>query len=409
MKKVLRSLCVLCALALLYAGPPSLIAIRNVRVVTVSGPVIEKGSVLLKDGLIEAVGADVKIPPAAWVIDGERLTVYPGLIDGLSTVGMPEKAPDAASWLRAADQLNPADARIEKERGWGFTSAAVFPTKGIFAGQGAVVNLGGAKAGEMIVAARAGEYATLTTSGSFTLFPHSLMGVMAYIRQVYLDAGHYRLAQARYARTPSGTPRPEYDRVLEGVLESPRVLLPASRAVELDRMIRFAQGLKQPTVLYGGQEAYAAADLVKKAGVPLLVSLKWPERPKDSDPDQVDSMRTLEFREKAPSSPAALAKAGAKFALYTDGLKNGREWKKAIKRALDAGLAPSDAVRAMTLSAAEIYGVADRLGSIDKGKIANLVVTDGELFREKTQVKYLFIDGVKYEPVPETAEEKAAQ
>ena len=405
MNKVLRTLCFLCALASLYAGPPTLIAIRNARVVTVSGPVIEKGSVLLKDGLIEAVGAEVKIPPAAWVIDGERLTVYPGLIDGLSTVGMPENAPATTSWVRAADQLSPGDARIEKERGWGFTSAVVFPAKGIFAGQGAVVNLAGAKAGEMIVAAPAGEYATLATSGSFGVFPGSLMGVMAHIRQVYLDAEHYRLARERYARTPVGAKRPEYDRALEGVLESPRVLLPASRAVELDRMIRFARGLKQPTVLYGGQEAYAAADLVKRGGLPLLVSLKWPEKAKDSDPDVVDSMRTMEFREKAPSSPAALVKAGVKFALYTDGIKSGPELMRAMKRALEAGLEPLDAVRAMTLWAAEIYGVADRMGSIDKGKIGNLVVTDGELFREKTQVKYLFIDGVKYEPAPEVPEE----
>jgi imidazolonepropionase-like amidohydrolase len=159
--------------------------------------------------------------------------------------------------------------------------------------------------------------------------------------------------------------------------------------------------LKTKTVLYGGHEAWRSADILARRGVPILVSLKWPERVKDADPEEQDPLRVLELRDRAPQTPAALAKAGARFAFYSDSLENPKDAVKAVKRAIDAGLAPSDAIRALTLAPAEIYGVTDRLGSIEKGKIANLVVTDGDLFQDKTKIKYIFVDGVKFEPAPE--------
>jgi len=227
------------------------------------------------------------------------------------------------------------------------------------------------------------------------------MGVLAYIRQIYLDADHYRLAKEMYNRNPRGMKRPAYDRALEGVLDSPRALLPVARAIDIDRLARFAPELKMKAVFYGGHEAYRAVDRLKASGIPLLVSLKWPERARDANPDEYETLHTLELREKAPSTPAALAKAGVRFAFYSDGMASPRDVIKAVKKAFDAGLTQADAVRACTLSAAEIYGVAARLGSVEKGKIANLVVTDGDLFQDKTSVKYIFIDGMKYEPVPE--------
>ncbi len=187
---------------------------------------------------------------------------------------------------------------------------------------------------------------------------------------------------------------------MEGLLESPRLLLPADDAKQLDRMLRFAAELKRPAVLYGGHEAYKVADLMAKSSVPLLINLKWPEKPKDADPDQQESFRTLELRDRAPSSPAALEKTGAHFAFYSGGTP-AKDLRKAVKRAIDAGLTESAAVRALTLSAAEIYGVADRVGSIEPGKIANLLVVKGNLFDEKAKIQYVFIDGVKYEPAPE--------
>ena len=424
----------LAAASLTYAQAPGPIALRGARVVTVSGPVLEKGTVLLRNGLIEAVGENLDLPKDAWVVDAQGVTVYPGLIDALSTVGLPETPaqttpraeanaapatsrfgaqepampleqgpefrPFTTTWVRAADLLNPADRHIEETRSAGFTSVVTFPSTGIFAGEGAFLNLSGEKQGRMVVASPTGQYVTLTAHG-FGTYPGSLMGVIAYIRQVSFDADHYKLEMQAYASHPVGRKRPNYDRAVEGLLESPRLLLPADNAKQLDRMIRFAAELKRPAVLYGGHEAYKIADRVAKSGVPLLVSLKWPEKPKDADPDQEESFRTLELRDRAPSSPAALEKAGARFAFYSGGTA-AKDVRKALKRAIDAGLTEAAAVRALTLSAAEIYGVADRVGSIAPGKIANLLVVKGSLFDEKAKIQYVFIDGVKYEPVPET-------
>src|SRR5439155_15375705 len=130
-------------------------------------------------------------------------------------------------------------------------------------------------------------------------------------------------------------------------------------------------------------------------------SLRWPEPPRDANPDDEVTFRALETRDRAPSAPALLKKAGVPFALYSDGLDQPRDLQRAVKKAIDGGLSREDAVRALTLSAAEIYGVADRLGSIEKGKIGNVIVTRGDLFDDRTKIEMIFVDGKKYTPVPE--------
>jgi hypothetical protein len=421
-------------------------AIRNARIVTVSGPVIAKGTVVIRKGLIEAVGENAAVPADAWVVEGDGLTVYPGLIDALTTVGIaslataapagngrgaagnqagaaaatpvvrsmgPEDRPRTTSWALAADEIVETDRRIPIVRGAGITTTATFPIRGIFGGQGALIDLmSDEKPARMVVASPIGQYASLTGGGGGggggrggAGFPGSLMGVISYIRQIYLDLDHYEAVKAAYARDPRGMQRPEYDRALEGIAASKRLLLPANRLVEVDRMLHLAAELKQNTVLYGGLEAYRpeVAELLKKYNTPLLVSLKFPVRAADADPDEPGTLRVLEQRDKAPSAPAALQKAGVKFAFYSDGIEQPRDLQRAVKKAIDAGLSRENALRALTLSPAEIYGVADRTGSIEKGKIANLVVTRGDLFDDATTVQMIIVDGRKYEPAPQAA------
>jgi hypothetical protein len=433
MKSVLLAAVWITALAV--AETPSAVAIRNARIVPVSGPMIAKGTVVIRNGLIADVGEGVAVPADAWVIDGEGLTVYPGLIDGLSTLGMggataaptgtmpagggraalaaaaggasgppargPEDRPMTTSWLKAADQVKTTDRRLELARNVGFTSAVTFPKTGIFAGQGAVINLGAERNEDMVIVPSAGQYVTMAANSFGGGFPSSLFGTMAYIRQIYLDAGRYKRVKAQYDASPRGLPRPEYDRALEGVIESPRILVPADSVIQIKRMIKFTAELKQPTILYGMHEAYNAPEVVKASGLPVLVSLHWPEKPRDGDPDEHDSLKTLELRDLAPTTPAALAKQGVLFGFYSDNVDAPRDWFRDIKKAMDHGLSAADALKALTLNVAQIYGVADRLGSIEKGKIANLVVTSGELLQARPPVKMVFIDGVKYEPTPE--------
>jgi imidazolonepropionase-like amidohydrolase len=442
--KLITALILCCVIALAESHPA--VAISNAKIVTVSGPVIARGTVVVRNGLIEAVGENVPVPADAMLVEGEGLTVYPGLIDGLSTWGQPYAAPAAivtggrgaatttttappaaavpaaapargpedrpatTSWLKVADEVTFTDRRIESARSAGFTTAVTFPTRGIFAGQGAIIDLlSDARPGEMVLVPAAGQYISLPRGGGLGGggmgggFPSSLMGAISYIRQIYLDAAHYQLVKDAYAKDPRGIERPVYDRALEGVLESKRILLPANRMVEMDRMLRFAAELKQPAVLYGGREAFRpeAAALLKKFNAPVLLSMRWPEKPRDADPEDVESLRTLETRDKAASAPMVLQSAGVKYALYSDGLDQPRDLQRAVKKAIDAGLSREDAIRALTLSPAEIFGVADRLGSIEKGKIGNLVVTRGDLFDDRTKVEMILVDGRKYAPAPD--------
>ena len=406
--------------AVVWAEVPSGMAIRNARVVTVSGAVLPKATVLIRDGLIEAVGADLAVPGDAWLIEGEGLTVYPGLVDALSTLGQvtpvvggpptapgplargPEDRPRTFSWERVADKLRANDPRVETARGLGFTSVATFPASGIFAGQGAVMNLADARPSRIVVQSTAGQYVTLSAGGrggGGGGFPSSLMGVISYIRQCYLDLDYYKQAKAAYDRDPKGRTRPEYDRALEGLAESPRLLMPAMSLAEIDRVVRFAQELKVPAVLYGLHEGYRAAEMLKASGFPVIVSTKWPTRAADADPDAVETTRALETRAKAASTPAMLAKSGVKFAFSSDG-QTTAEMLGGVRKAMRMGLSETDALRALTLSPAEIFGVADRMGSIEKGKIANLVVTRGELLSERPRIEYVIVDGVKYLPPP---------
>jgi imidazolonepropionase-like amidohydrolase len=424
------------ALALYAAGAargeePRYFAIRNAHIVPVSGPEIKSGTVVIAKGLIVAVGEKVTIPPEAWVIEGRGLTVYPGFVDALSDLGLgggapagpggggagggpgrgqmqaqpvsqgPQDRPATTPWVDAADELKPDDKRLETWRNAGFTSALATPMTGIFAGQGAVVNLAGDRAGEMVVAAPVALLVTLQPPRGFGGFPDSLMGVLSYVRQVYLDANWYHQAEAVYNAHPQGLERPAYDRteiVIDEALHAARpVLLPANTAQEVHRALVLADRIGARAVIYGGQQGYAAADELAAAKVPVLVNLKWPEKEKDSDPEAEEVLRELRFRDRAPSSPAALQKAGVKFAFYLEGTGSPKDALKNAKKAIDAGLAKDAALRAFTLSAAEILGVGDRLGSIQAGKIANLVVADGDLFNEKTKVKMTFVDGRRYE------------
>src|SRR5215475_10253971 len=227
------------------------------------------------------------------------------------------------------------------------------------------------------------------------------MGVLGYVPQVWLDTDWSTKAQAGYEKNPRGLARPRYDRVeasLADALEDHAiVLIPANNAVQLRRALELVDRWHVNGVLYGGQTAYELPNEIAAKKLSVLVDLKWPEAEKDADPDELPSLRTLRFRDKAPGAPAALAKAGVKFAFYDGGLSAPKDVLKAAKKAIDAGLTPDAALRAMTLSPAEIFGVADRLGSVENGRIANLVVTEGDIFDEKVKIKHVFVDGHRFE------------
>src|SRR2546421_3069161 len=436
-KRILRCVSAVCFVplfALLCAAPPVLaqggepqyFAIRGAKVVPVAGPLMENATIVISRGLITAVGKDIAIPAEAWVVDGKGLTVYPGLIDSFTDVGLPvtppasseggprrsqegahgpEDRPYSTPWRSAADDATLSDKRIETWRNGGFTTVVSSPKGGIFPGQAAVLDLAGERAGDLVVKSPVAIPVTFQTSGGFGGgFPSSIMGTLAYIHQVWLDTEWSIKAQATYEKNPRSVARPRYNRteaaLAEALEDHAQVLIPANNAIQLRRALELVDRWKVKDAtyaIYGGQMAYEVAPEIATKKLPVLVNLKWPEAEKDADPEDKPSLRTLRFRDRAPSSPGALAKAGVKFAFYSGGITSPKDTLKGAKKSIDAGLAPDAAIRALTLSAAEIFGVADRVGSIENGKIANLVVTDDDLFEEKTKIKMVFVDGRRFE------------
>jgi amidohydrolase family protein len=427
------SLLAVCQPASLRAqgGEPRYFAIRGAKVIPVSGAPIENATILISRGVISAVGKDLTIPDEAWVIDGKGLIVYPGLFDAFTDVGIagaappsaeessgsgshrppqgarasgPEDRPGSTAWRNAADEVSLGDKRIESWRSAGFTTVVSAPTGGFVPGQAAVLDLEGDRSGDLTVKSPVAIPLNLKPSGGFgSGFPDSLMGVLGYVHQLWIDTDWLARAEALYDKNPRGIERPRYDRnsaaLADALAEHALVMIPANNSVQLRRALVLVDRWNVPAaVIYGGQMSYEVAPEIASKKLPVLVNLKWPEAEKDADPDDQPSLRTLRFRDRAPSSPAALAKAGVKFAFYSGGISTPKDIVKAAKKSIDAGLAPDAALRALTLSPAEIFGVSDRLGSIDKGKIANLVVTDGDIFEEKTKIKIVFVDGRKFEP-----------
>ena len=414
---------------LAQGGEPQYFAIRGAKVVPISGPAIDDATVVVGRGVILAVAKDAAIPADAWVIEGKGLIVYPGLIDAFSDVGIPpatlapgaagaprhigelargpEDRPNSTPWRNAADEVSLTDKRIETWRNAGFTTVVSSPKDGFFPGQAAVLDLGGERAGDLVVKSPVAIPVSIKPLGSFGRgFPDSLMGVLGYEHQVLIDTEWLTKADAAYEKNPKGIARPRYDRasaaLADALEDHALVLLSGNSALEIRRALELTDrwslsAMKVNAAIYGGQAGYEMASEIAAKNVAVLVDLKWPEKEKDSDPDDVPSLRTLRFRDLAPSTPAALVKAGVKFAFYSGATSIPKDLFKAVKKSIDAGLPPDAALRALTLSPAEIYGVADRLGSIEKGKIANLVVADGDLFNEKTKIKMVFVDGRRFE------------
>jgi imidazolonepropionase-like amidohydrolase len=411
-------------------------AITNARIVTVSGPTIERGTVVIRDGLIAAVGANVVAPADARVIDGNGLTVYPGLIDSNTSLGIPQPTPSPtatpavvgfggprpqASPLSALnssqpaglqpevlveDFIKPGGDQIESARQMGITTALSAPRQGIWMGQSALINLAGDSTQEMIVRSPVALHVGFTPLRSGT-YPNSLLGVFSVLRQMMLDAGRYREAQQAYARSPRGMRRPEPDRslaallpVLDGTLP---VVMYADSEREISRALDLAEEFKRRAVIAGGLESWKLADRLRERNVPVLLSLNFPRRTTTAMPEaDPEPLRVLRERVEALKTASKLAAARVRFAFQSGAMTNTTEFYPNISRAIENGLTREAALRALTSSAAEILGVGDRLGTIEVGKIANLTVTRGELFTRTPTFAYVFIDGRSIDLKPVT-------
>ena len=412
-------------------------SITNARIVTVSGPTIEKGTIVIRDGLIEAVGANAKSPADAQVFDGTGLTVYPGFFDALTNIGVqvqtpvirPAGGPGGGAAVAAAaataspsnsnypaglrpelvvaEDLRGGDAQFEVNRNAGFTTVLTVGRTGIFNGQSALINLAGDSTSTVIVKSPFAEHISFGTIPG--QYPGSLLGTFSALRQMLLDAQRLQEVQKMYAASSKGMKRPEADKSLEALIpvlnRQMPVVFNANREIEIVRALDLAKEFNLNAIIAGGQEAWKLADRLKAQKVPVLLSLNFPKRTASASAEaDAESMDLLRFRAETPKGPSRLAQAGVKFAFQSGGMISVGDFVANAGKAVDSGLSKDEAIRAMTLASAEILGVDDRLGSLQEGKIANLTVTKGDIFAKDKRITHVFVDGKVFEqkelPIP---------
>jgi imidazolonepropionase-like amidohydrolase len=393
-------------------GPQGTFAIRGGHIVTVSGADIPNGIVVISGGKITAVGAGVAVPSGATVIDATGLMVYPGMIETGSSVGLSEIGQGAVATVDISEVgsfnpnaqafygIDPHSAHIGVARVVGITTVVSRPTGGIMSGQAALMNLAGDTPPKMAVIPKLALVIELPRSGfggrGFARAaavqgpPADASRVrqaqMDSLRAMLHDAEAYGKAQAAYAKDKT-LPRPAHDIILESMLPALAgqmpVIFPADRANDIRDAVTFAEEMHLKPIILGAQEAPAVAAFLKQHNAPVIVTavMKLPSR--EDDPYDVNF-----------SIPAKLAAAGVTFAISTgDKGSEIRTLPYNAGMAAAHGLSKSDALKSVTLWPAQIFGVGSRMGSIDVGKMANIVVTTGDLLEANIDTKYLFIDG----------------
>lgn len=392
-------------------APPATYVIRNARIVTLAGADIEGGTIVLRNGRIEAVGAGVNVPAGAVEIDARGLVVYPGMMDAGTNMGLVEisavnatvdnaEVGDMNPNAQAIVAVNPHSANIDVTRVNGITSVVTMPQGGVISGQAAVINLNGTTPREMAVVPAAAlviEFPRVATGGGFGQQAAQAANIneamttrdrrIEELRKMLHDAEAYGRAHAAYA-LDNRLPRPDTDVVLAALVPYVRgerpVLMRAEREREIRAAVRFADEMKLKPVIVGGADAWKVATLLKERNVPVIVQGVIEQVPLRED-DAYDVLY---------ENAARLHQAGVRFCISTaDSGAHVRDLPYHAGMAAAFGLPRAEALKAVTLYPAQIMNVADRLGSIERGKLANLVITDGDLLEARTNVRYLFIEG----------------
>jgi imidazolonepropionase-like amidohydrolase len=444
MKHRLLSLtCVLAAIITFAVAPqadgPHIYAIKGAKLVTATAAPIANGTIVIRNGVIDAVGANVTAPTDAMLIDGTGMTVYPGLIDMGNGAGLDAAPPAAPATFRtteeaerfkrsvilrpeleAAKVLRPDAAELSRLAATGVTTVLATPTSGLFKGQSALVNVtapadepqigsvADPRRGLQVVRTPVALHVSLALSGGGRGggggYPVSLLGSIAFVRQSFLDAQHQQLEKQRYEKAKNGGARPVFDPSLDAIQSALARTLPVAFEADLSREIlralNMAKEFKLDPVITGAREADQVIADLKSQNARVIYNLDYPSRSRALAPDADEPVRDLRARAQAPKTPAALEKGGILFAFSSEGVQQPRDFVRNAARAVKEGLAADAAVRALTINAAKIAGAGDRLGSLEKGKIANVIVTDGDLFEDRTRVVHIFVDGRKVDPEP---------
>lgn len=404
-------------------------AITNINIIQAPGRRMDLGTIVIKNGLIVSVGKNLILPPEAIVIKADSMFVYAGFIDGLTRSGVSKPKddnkdkvkdpgnppPDRAGINPQQDVrvfLNSSDKALEELRNVGFTVAQVVPHGNLLPGQAALVLTGAPSTDAMLLSRRTALYSELTGSGS--VYPNTLLGVMAKWRELYRQAAQAKSYESLYASNRVGLERPVADKTLEAfypvIDQKIPVLFRSEKLLEMHRILSLKTDLGFPLIIADVKEGWPIINKIKSSGAKVFLSLDLPEEGKkekvkkedeslSKTPAQVEKegleKRKAEAISNYTSQAANFYKAGVPFGFSSMSVKP-KDIPSNLRRMIAAGLSEDAALASLTTMPAQLLGLSDRLGTIDNGKMANLVVTDKSYFNEKAKVKFVFVDGVLY-------------
>lgn len=381
--------------------------IQHAKIFTLAGAPIERGSIVIEGGRITAVGATVTVPAGAEIVNGEGLQVYPGLFDSVTRLGLTEIGAVSATndyaeiggvnpQLVAASAINPVSDHIPVARAAGITHAISTPDGGLISGQASAIHLDGWTVEEMAIApsvALAVNWPSLGGGGGFDFATFTQRrrsfadAKQEYEKQVReLEGWLDRARQYQQATAKPVNGGPARDLKLEAllpVLSGARPLLvTANSERDIRNAIAFCEKQKIRMILAGATDAYRVAAFLAEKKVPVILG---PTQDLPSREDEPYDIRN--------TTPGVLQKAGVLFALATFNSSDSRTLPVEIGNAVSYGLSQEDAVKAITINPARIFGLDRQLGTLEVGKLGNLIVTTGDPLEIRTQVKYLFIKG----------------
>lgn len=392
-------------------------ALVHARVVVRPGTVLEDTTIVVRDGHIVSVAAGGAAPEGARVHDCTGLTVYAGLVEAHLAVDAPFAASDTPTdhWhhvlvtpQRSALDGAGVDAAVATElRKLGFCAAAIAPRAGIFRGTASVVALGAAGDGlvdpnihvlaEDVAQVMGFDRGGFGAAGELG-YPNSEMGAIALARQTLADVEHHTRSLAVHAAAPGTTAPPAPSRALESLAGTAPLLFDARSELQVLRAAKLAQEFARPMIVVGSGNEYQRLAAVRATGLPIIVPLNFDAAPDVSTLMKADglSLRDLMAWEQAPTNPRRLHEAGVRIALTTARLETVSEFPARLRKAIEHGLAEDDALAMLSTVPAELLGLGARLGRVEPGFCANLVVTDGPLFAEATKVRDVFVMGRRH-------------
>lgn len=416
--------------------PPGVHAIVGGKAVVKPGEVLESATIVIRDGLIESVGKDIQLPADARVWDAKGLTIYAGFIDPYLTLGSAmsaaspmKKSVDLTSGKffgvpgaeldpgnpgagplnnlvtperRVADNYAPDPKLLEKLRELGFTAANVVPERGIFRGSSAFVQLADVDPNKAILRRDIFQHVAFNNEGGKDdAYPESLMGIIALVRQTFFDAEHYALDHADYEKNPVRK-HPEFNPSLAALRPAQerkmRVVFEPESALMMDRAARVAKEIGLDFMIVSSGQEWRRPELAKATGLPFIVPIAYPEvskMPEDDDWQQL-SLDQLRAWDWAPENPALLRQNGLEIALTTYGLADKKNFRRNLKGAMERGLSENDALAALTTVPAKLCGMENLLGTIEKGKLADLTMVQGDYFDGEGKVREVWVDGKNY-------------